>query len=135
MWDNCGTGLKNRLQKIQNRAALVISGANYDIRSAALLTNLRWELLEERRNCLKAVFMFKILNGHPAPNLKELFETNNDSMCPYNLRNTQIDFALPSPKKDFGKRCFNYIGASLWNNNLPREAKISESLSSFKTNM
>ena len=79
--------------------------------------------------------MFKILNGHPAPNLKELFETNNDSMCPYDLRNTQIDLALPSPKKEFGKRCFNYIGASLWNNNLPREAKISESLSSFKTTM
>ena len=44
-------------------------------------------------------------------------------MCPY---------STSFPKKDFGKRCFNYIGASLWNN-LPREAKISESLSSFKT--
>ena len=75
--------------------------------------------------------MFKIMNGHTAPNLKELFESINDSMCPYILRNTQTDFALPLPKKDFGKKCFNK-GASLWNN-LPREAKISESLSSFKS--
>ena len=75
--------------------------------------------------------MFKLLNGHTAPHLKQLFEINNDSICPYNLRNTQTDFAFPLPKKDFGKRCFNYMGASLWNN-LPREAKIFESLSSFK---
>ena len=31
LWDNCGTGLKNRPQKFQNRAARVISGANFDI--------------------------------------------------------------------------------------------------------
>ena len=72
--------------------------------------------------------MFKLLNGHTGPNLKELFETNNDSMCPCNLRNTQTDFSLPLPKKDFGKRCFNYIGASLWND-LPMKARILESLS------
>ena len=92
------------LNMLWNRAARIISGANYDIRSAALLRNLRWRLtLEERRNYLKAVFMLKILNGHPAPNLKEIFETNNDSMCPYNLRSTQTDFAIPSPKKDLLK--------------------------------
>ena len=60
-----------------------------------------------------------------------LFQTNNDSMYPYNLRNTQTEFEFPLPKKDFGE-VFNYMGASLWNN-LPQETKISESLSSFKT--
>ena len=104
LWNNCGTGLKNRLQKFQNRAVRVVYGANYDTQSAVLVENLRWEPLEERQNYLKAVFMFKILNGHTDPNLKELFETNHDSVCPYNLRNTQTDFALPSPKKDLGKR-------------------------------
>jgi hypothetical protein len=37
LWDNCGIGLKDRLQKYQNRAARVITGATYDIRSSALL--------------------------------------------------------------------------------------------------
>ena len=46
LWNNCGTELKNKLQKFQNQAR-VISGANYDIRSAALLKNLRWQPLEE----------------------------------------------------------------------------------------
>ena len=115
--------MKNRLQKFQNRTARVITGANYHVRSADSLKNLRWEPLEVRRNYLKAIFMYKIINGHTAPNL-----IDNS----YNLRNRETDLALPMPKKEFGKRCFNYNGASLWNN-LPQEAKNSESISSFKT--
>jgi hypothetical protein len=30
LWDNCRIGLKDRLQKYQNRAARVITGATYD---------------------------------------------------------------------------------------------------------
>jgi hypothetical protein len=39
-------------------------------------------------------------------------ETDNTS----NFRNSETDLELPKPKKDFGKRCFNYNGAALWNN-------------------
>jgi hypothetical protein len=81
---------------------------------------------------LKAIFMYKIINGHTAPNLKESFRSNNEIDHSYNLRNRETYLALPMSKKEFGKRCFNYNGASLWNN-LPQEAKNSESLSSFKT--
>jgi hypothetical protein len=47
LWDNCGIGLKDRLQKYQNRAARVITGAIYDIRSSELLDNLNWKPLEK----------------------------------------------------------------------------------------
>ncbi len=50
----------------------------------------------------------------------------------YNLRNRETDLAPPMPRKEFGKRCFSYNGAIHWNN-LPYQAKIAESLSSFKT--
>ena len=36
LWDNCGIGLKDRLQEYKNRAARVITGATYDIRSSEL---------------------------------------------------------------------------------------------------
>ena len=36
----------------------------------------------------------------------------------YNLRNTEIDLALPKPKKEFGSRCLYYNGAVFWNNQL-----------------
>ena len=67
LWDNCGIGLKDKLQKYQNRAARVITGATYDIRSSELLNNLNWKPLEERRNYLKSIFVYKVLNGHTAP--------------------------------------------------------------------
>ena len=54
--------------------------------------------------------MFKILIGHTAPNLNDFFQAINDSLYPaYNLRTIQTDLALPMPKKDFGKRYFNYM--------------------------
>ncbi len=132
LWDNCGIGLKDRLQKYQNRAARVITGATYDIRSSDLLESLNWKPLEERRNYLKSIFIHKILNGHTAPNLKESFQSNNERYHAYDLRNRETDLAPPMPRKEFGKRCFSYNGAIHWNN-LPYQAKIAESLSSFKT--
>jgi hypothetical protein len=131
-------GLRDRLQKYQNRAARVITGATYDIGSSELLDNLNWKPLQERRNYLKSISIYKILNGHTAPSLKELaFQFNNERHDTYNLRNGDTDLAPPMPKKEFGKRCFSYNGALHWNN-LLHEAKIlklewHESLSSFKS--
>ena len=70
LWDNCGIGLKDRLQKYQNRAVRVITGSTYDIRSSDLLEELNWKSLEERRKYQKSIFIYKILNGHSAPNLQ-----------------------------------------------------------------
>ncbi len=53
-------------------------------------------------------------------------------MIAYNIRSRGTDLALPLQKKEFGKRCFSYNGASHWNN-LPYEAKSAESLSLFKS--
>ena len=57
LWDNCGIGLKDKLQKFQNRAARVITAATYDIRSSDILENLNWKPLEARRNYLKSTSM------------------------------------------------------------------------------
>ena len=131
-WDNCGIGLKDRSPKYQNRAARVITGSTYDIRSSDLLEKLNWKSLEERRKYLKSIFIFKILNGHTASNLKDAFYPNNGRDNLYYLRNRETDLAPPMPKKEFGQRCFSYNGAVHWNN-LPNEAKIAESLTSFKS--
>ena len=129
--DNCGIRLKDRLQKFQNRAARVISGATYDIRSVDLLESLGWKHLELRRNYLKSVFIYKILNNHTAPNLRASFRLNNECDNTYDLRNRETDLSLPKLNTDSGKRCFKYNGAVVWNN-LPYEAKVAGSLSFFQ---
>ena len=76
------------------------------------------------------MLMYKILNDHTAPNLKDLFrkkyETHQNTL---NLRNSETDLMLA--KTEFLKRTFGYSGATLWNN-LPQELKLGESVSSFK---
>ena len=58
LWDTCGKQLKDKLQKIQNRAGRVITGSSYDVRSADVLNNLKWKTLETRRFHAKATLIW-----------------------------------------------------------------------------
>ena len=49
LWGNYGKSLQDKLQKFQSRAARVITGASYDVRSTDILTTLSWETLDNRR--------------------------------------------------------------------------------------
>ena len=49
VWSNCNQTCKDKLQKLHNRAARVITGDTYDVRSSEILLKLRWETLDERR--------------------------------------------------------------------------------------
>jgi hypothetical protein len=126
--------LKGKLQKCQSRAARVITGASYDIRSADVLATLGWQTLDNRRKYLKSIFIYKILNNETAPNLKENFLKISDCPIIHQLRNSQTDLALPFPKSQFKKKTFSYSGATLWNN-LSITAKQSNSMSCFRTLM
>ena len=70
LWDTCDKTLKDNLQTLQNRAARIISGAEYDIRSKDILKNLQLDSLNVRRKKLKCVFLYKVLNGISAPCLR-----------------------------------------------------------------
>ena len=132
LWDNCGLGLQDKLQKFQNRAAREITGADYDVRSSEVLNSLGWEKLANRRALNKLVFIYKVLENHTAPNLKDLFSRRNVSQNSYELRNSETDLSIKKPKTEFLKKTFGYSGAVLWNS-LPQDVKMAESLISFKT--
>ena len=70
LWDNCGIGLKDKLQKFQNRAARVITGSTYDVRSIDMLNYLGWETLEQRCNYTKSMLMYKISSDRQPPHRK-----------------------------------------------------------------
>ena len=131
LWDNCGIGLKDQLQKFKNRAARVITGSTYDTRSVDVLNTLGWETLDQKRNNTKSIFMYKIIHVHAAPNLKQSFRLHREGDTLHDLRNRATDLALPKPKRDFGKRSFKYNGAIHWNN-LPIEAKNTNSINTLK---
>ena len=127
LWGVCNKTLRDNLQKFQNRAARIIAGASYEIRSADVLRTLDWENLETRWYLTKATFLFKVLSNSAAPILKDSFTSRNILLNNYNLRNSQTDLTLPKPNREFPKRSFKYSGAYLWNN-LPLEAKQAQSI-------
>jgi hypothetical protein len=136
LWDICSTQLLDKLQKFQNRAARIIAGASYEIESAVVLETLGWETLKSRRQKMKSILLYKILNDYTAPYLKESPTGSRSSLTQanYNLRNSYTDLALPKPRREFLKKSFKYSGAKLWNS-LSREAKEAQSIHIFKQNI
>ena len=63
VWGNINKGLANKLQKLQNRAARILTFSNYDVRSSVLLDELGWERLEYVSLKQLAVTMYKIHNN------------------------------------------------------------------------
>ena len=52
----------DKLQKLQNRAARIITWADYSSRSSDVLNSLKWSNLEERGKRHLLIMMFKVLN-------------------------------------------------------------------------
>ena len=59
VWGNINKGIADKLQKMQNRAARIITFSNYEVRSSFLLNELGWERLEHVRLKQLAVTMIK----------------------------------------------------------------------------
>ena len=81
VWDTCSNYL---LEKLQNRAARVITGKSYEVRSDDILRELNWQPLVERGNDNKAVFMYKMKNGEYLANISNIFNVANNQA--YSLR-------------------------------------------------
>ena len=56
-------GLASKLQKLQNRAARILTYSNYDANADNLIKKLGWIKLDSQRTIHKAVMVYKSLNG------------------------------------------------------------------------
>ena len=128
VWGKCSVTLCDKLQKLQNSAARVITRSSYDVNAKELLISLRQDNLAKRRKKLKAALMFKILNGLAPDYLQDLFSIRTTK---YNVRNLEMKLNLPKPDTAYLKKSFSCSAASLWNN-LPNNLRTIESLRSFK---
>ena len=71
-------------------------------------------------------------NNAPAY-LQGQFKKLKDSV-PYNLRNADVNLALPKPNSEYLKKSFGYSGAVAWNS-LPRNLQNSKTLNEFRQNL
>ena len=85
VWGDCSKTRADKLQKSQNRAARIITRADYSIRSSDVLNSLEWSNLEERRKRHLLVRMFKVFNNNCPTYLRERFNRTSE-ILDYNLR-------------------------------------------------
>ncbi|RUA05525.1 MAG: hypothetical protein DSY43_04445 [Gammaproteobacteria bacterium] len=128
VWDGLTQQSSDKLQKLQNRAARVITVSSYDTSSKLLLEMLGWDKLYIERKKQKVITVYRAINNYAPPYLKYLFIPRKST---YNLRDFENKLEIPKPRTDYLKRSFSYNGAVLWND-LPKELRLSKSLSHFK---
>ena len=114
VWRNCGETLLKKLQKIQNRAARIITGSDHDAPSEPLLLELGWRNIQELIKYDTVVMMHKS-KYNLAPEYIKSFFLPNDLVHDKPLRKSKTDFRLPRMETASGQRSFSFRGAQVWN--------------------
>ena len=130
VWGCAGVTEINQLQKLQNRAARIITSSSYHAPGRPLIAGMGWKTVDELITGESKTMVFKSLNKLAPQYLCDLF-TQNSLCSSYSLRNTGTDLRLPMKRSSNGQRCFSFRGAKLWNG-LSAESKQLTSLYSFK---
>ena len=130
VWGNLNKSLTARLQKLQNKAARIITRKGYDERSADIRKELGWDDLETSRKKHLAILMYKIMNNKAPGYLIDLFQKSSSRNC--SLRESENRLLLPKYNTEFAKSSsFSFVGAKVWNS-IPYNIRSATSLSAFK---
>ena len=101
VWGNLT--LSNKLQKLQNRAARILTFSSYDTDVEDLFSKLGWRKLSSQREMQKAIMVFRSLNGLTPEYLRELF-VNRSDVTEYLLTDSVNKLAVPLPCTNFLKK-------------------------------
>ncbi len=130
VWDNCCDYLRNRLQKLQNRAVRIITGKTYEVSSEDVLKELDWQPLNQRYKANKLIFMHRIRNEKMPSSISNMFKIRiNDR---HDLRSNNNNYDLGKPETNFMKKSFSYSAASLRNDFSITAKEKGISLNKFK---
>ena len=105
MWGSCG----DMLQKLQNRAARIVTNSSYDVTAAHLIKELKWPTVHDMIKQETATIVFKSISGLAPTYLSTLF-TRNSTRNMVNLRNYETDLLAPRMKTSNGQKTFSFRG-------------------------
>ena len=150
VWGVCGFTEIQQLQKLQNRAARIITGSNYDAPSKPLIKGLGWKTIEDFTQYESQLIVFISKNGlapqylfntsvpqYLSTSVPQYLSTSvpqfavNSADSRYYLGNTATDLRLPKKNSSNWQKGFSYKGTRMWNS-LRTESKLAPSLASFK---
>ena len=130
VWGCCGLTEINHLQKLQNRAARIITGSRFDAPGLPLVKRLGWKTIDELISSESNIMVFKSLHGLAPQYMSNLF-TKTSQLTSRNLRNPATDLRVPKKKSTNGQKCFSFRGAKSWNG-LSAEHKNASTIYNFR---
>ena len=130
VWGCCSESNIHVLQKIQNRAAKIVTSSPYDPPATPMIESLGWSTISDLIRKETATQTYKSLNSLALNYLKKFFAKYSDERKRF-LRSSETDLKMPLLKTTSGQRAFSYRGAKLWNS-LERATKLAPSLKTFK---
>ena len=130
IWDNCTLYEKQELDKIQNEAARIATGATRLVSIAILYKEIGWDPLEKRRTDHKLTLFYKMTHNLTPLYLSSLVPQSVSNISRYSLRNSN-DLQTIDARTTLYYNSFLPSTVRAWNN-VHDEAKQSDSLSTFK---
>ena len=129
VWGNAADIYVNTIQKLQNRAARIISNCfDWNVSSAELIANLNWMPVKMRKDYFVSIFMYKVVNGiihvledhvHHVVN-----KYTTRAVCSNNL-------AYRKPNLKLFESSLQFYGAHIWNS-LPINVREAQDICTFK---
>ena len=130
VWDPHTDVLSARLEKIQRRAARFVLN-NYRKTSSvgAMLQQLSWQTLAERRRASRLAMLYKMNNNLVAVDITKYLSSKNHT-CPTCTENSHA-FCIPHSERDYHKSPYFPKTARDWNQ-LPEDLVQAPSIEAFK---
>ena len=133
VWDNCNLQEKQNLEKIQLKAARIVTGATKLVSFQALYNETGWETLEVRRKKQKLTLFYKMCNGLSPAYLSSLVPPTVNSISRYHLRN-ENDLQTVNARTTLYYQSFLPSVVRDWNS-LPDDHRNATTIDSFKCHL
>ena len=133
VWNNCTQYESNELDKVQNEAARIVTGATKLASIDSLHTETGWETLGSRRKNHKLTMFYKMKNGLCPDYLVSLVPATVGSASQYPLRNS-TDLQTLNSNSCLYNTSFLPSAVRDWNE-LPEPTRDSPSLNIFKNSL
>ena len=132
VWGSCSQTNISSIQKVQNRAARIVTKCyDYSIRSSSLIQQLGWLNVTQRHIYFTCILMYKSVNNLISETISNRFSLSGE-IHPYTTGfSTSNNLHVGKPKTNYMKRGLSYKGVDYWNE-LPTAIKTCENLNNFK---
>ncbi|XP_055995247.1 uncharacterized protein LOC125672352 isoform X1 [Ostrea edulis] len=133
VWDGCSVHDTDKPEKVQLRAARIVTGLPIFASRESLYSETGWLTLKSRRYIAKMTTMFKICYGSAPDYLNEIIPYKHENISLYNTRNND-KFYIPKCRLELFKKSFVPDSVKQWNL-LNVETREAISINSFRKNI